>query len=182
MSARGQRFRDIALHAALTPRQITERLAKLDPAVRAGLHDQPGRFERRRDVGRAAERPRFARDGRDLAGAVDAVLDGQDRPSRVTKHRPQQRQRGGLSYVLTATSTRSTAPTRVGILLGACAGAKIAQRRAPDFQAALADGVQVRAAGNEGHLVAGLCQPGPVVAADRAGTENRDFHVAVRRQ
>ena len=52
----------------------------------------PGRRERRRDVGDAADDRRFAEARRQLAGAVDAVLQRQDRRPRPD-HRRDERQR-----------------------------------------------------------------------------------------
>ena len=69
------------VHALAQPRQLAERLAEDDAAVRAGLDDEARRLERGRDVGGAAERARLAGDRRHLAGAVDAVLDREHRRS-----------------------------------------------------------------------------------------------------
>ena len=76
-------------------RQRAEHLAEDDAAMGAGLLDDAWRRERRRDVGHAAEHRRFAEARRQLACAVDAVLQRQDRRLRPD-HRRDERQRRGI--------------------------------------------------------------------------------------
>jgi hypothetical protein len=162
------------LHAIAQP--AAARAPGHDAAVRAGLHDEAGRFERGGDVGGAAERACLARDRRHLTRTVDAVLEAEHH-RRVAEHRREERQRRRVVIRLDGVEHEIDRPDLRRVLFGPAAGHEIAERGTLDLEAMLADGGQVGAARDERHVVAGPRQLSAEIPADRARSKNGNLHV-----
>jgi hypothetical protein len=141
----------------------------------ASLNNHTRRFERRRNVGRAAEGPVFTGDRGHFADAVHAVLQSQNRGLGADE-RLQEGQRRRVVVRLDGDDREIDRPDRARVLFGARPGDEITEHRALDLHARLAEGRQVRAARDEGDVVALARQPRAVVAADGARPQDRNPH------
>ena len=141
----------------------------------AGLLDHAGRDDRRRDVGRAGEDARLADGAGQGIGAGDAVLQRQhDRLGTAQRRQQRQHLRVGVGLHREDDEVDGADAGRVAVRLDAH---HVIAERAPHQQPALADGAQVRAAGDERHALAAAREPRPVVAPDGAGADHGDVHV-----
>ena len=142
--------------------------------MRARLDDDPRRLQRRPDIRCAAERPRLAGDCSHVSNAVDAVLNREDGCTR-TEEGFHQRHRRGIVVGLHRHEHDVDRADERRVFLGAGLCHEIAQWTA-DLQSAIPDGGQMRAARDERNVMSGATETCPVIAADRARSENREFH------
>ena len=148
-------------------RQRTEHLAKDDAAVRAGLLDDTWPGERRRDVGHTAKHARFAKARRQLARAVDAVLQRQDGRVR-SNHRRDERQRRHVVIGLDGDNDDVDGADAGRVLFRPGRHREVPQHGAADFEPAGAHGRQMRTAGDERDVMPSADELGAVIAADGA--------------
>jgi hypothetical protein len=146
--------------------------------VRAGLLDDARPGERRGDVGGAAHDARLSDDRRRVGRAVHAVLQRQHRRFRP-RERAQQRQRRRVVVRLHGEQDELARADRGRVGLGTQACDELAARRLHD-ESPPADGVEVRTARDDGHVVAGAGELRRVVASDRARADDRDSHSSGR--
>ena len=142
--------------------------------MHAGLQDQAGRDDRRRDVGGAGEDTFLADGVGHRVGAGDAVLQRQHhrlRPAQLG----QQRQHLRVGVGLDREDDEIDGTDAGRVVLGLDPHHVIAER-APHLQAALADGAQVGAAGDQRDALAAARETRPVIAPDRAGADDGDVH------
>jgi len=137
-----------------------------DTSMRTGLFNQAGGGDGGGDVGRARQDAVGSDDGRQLVGAVDAILQRQDdRVRRAQGWQPRQHRRVVIAF--------DGEQDEIGWsdLLRLAGGLRAAHDEVaegtPYQQPAFADGAQMRAAGNEGDLMAGPRQPRAIISAHR---------------
>ena len=166
----GQRVADRA-DARAQSRQRTKHFTEDDAAMRARLLDEARRGKCRRDVGDATHDRRFPEVRRELVGAVDAVLQRQNRGVGA-HHGRDARQRRRVVVRLDRDDDHVDWPDAARILLGPGPHGEVAEHRAADLEAALPNRCQMRAARDERDVMTGARELRAVVAAD--GTRAED--------
>ena len=172
----GARERLLDLGDARTDlRQLPEDFAEHDTAVRTGLLDHAGPPECGRDIGGPAKHRLFTHHGSDFGGAVDAVLNREDRCGG-TEQRRDHRQGRGVVISLDGHDHDVDRPDLRRVLFRACVNGEVAEVPALDLKPVLTDGREMSAARDERDVVSRPRELRAVVAADRAGAEDRKTH------
>ena len=112
-----------------------------------------------------------------LVDAVDAVLHRQNGRLRPD-HRRDHAERGRIVVGLDRDEDDVHGPTRRGVLFGRAPHREVPECRTANLESARANGRQVRAARDEGHVVPRAGELRAVVAANRAGAENGESHLS----
>ena len=152
----------------------TVQLAERHEDVRSEVMDDPGRFDLAEHLGESAEHPFGSDHGRQLVGRLDTV---QERQHHGVRAEQRPRRRRDFRYLPRLHRHHHEVDRAdIGRIVGCRGVGQVHVTQGTGYpQAAVANGLQVRAAGDERHVVAGAGEPCTVVSAEPAGTVDCDF-------
>jgi len=156
-------------------RQRAEYFTEDNPPMGSRLLDYAWSNQRGGNIGCAAYHRVLPDCSGNVLRTIDTVLNRQHRGFRA-EHRRDERERGGVVVGLDRKDDDVDVTDARGILLGCSRDREVAKHRTANHEAALTNGLEVSAAGDERHRMPGPGEPGAVVAAHRTRTENRKAH------